>query len=198
MVNKKHSDDDATIDMEIHEDGVEIEVNETELRSQDKIKHLQIKIKELETETRKMREESARTKADFLNAKKRLEEERKAEIDRQINRHIERLLPLCDSFYLAMLDKETWAKADDTWRKGIEGIHAQLQSILDAYDVSSVDPTGESFDPNIHEALHSEPTTDRSKHNLISSVIQLGYIRKTNVGDRTIRPARVTVAEYTE
>ena len=171
-------------------------MEDIEENTEQKIKSLRTKLTNAEQEARTIREEMQRAKADFLNAKRRLEEERKLDKERAVVTHIEKLLPFCDSFYLAMLDTEAWEKGDEKWRKGVEGINAQLQNVLTSYNVKSFNPQGEQFDPHRHEALSSVPTDTETEHNTVMSVIQLGYER--TVGDTTevIRPARVTVAEH--
>lgn len=202
MVNKK--DNDTIQDDEIvtnkSEDPImeDPEIVETEDRSEDKIKALKIKLKEAEEKQRLFHEELQRTKADFLNAKRRLEEEKQREKERATVQMIERLLPLCDSFSMAMSNKEAWEKADPVWRKGIEGIYAQLESILQHYNVVKINPLGQEFDPVKHEALSTELTTDKKQHNVISAVMQLGFERTINDNVTVVRPARVVVAEYSE
>lgn len=199
MVNKKDSEvvqDDVEITND-NPDMAEPELEDIEENTDQKIKSLRTKLTNAEQEARTLREEMQRAKADFLNAKRRLEEERKLDKERTVVAHIEKLLPLCDSFYLAMLDTEAWEKGDEKWRKGVEGINAQLQNVLTSYNVKPYNPQGEQFDPHRHEALSSVPTDTQAEHNTVKSVIQLGYER--TVGDSTdvIRPARVTVAEHT-
>jgi len=122
MVNKKEHNPNQD-DIEITNESSEIlepELEDVENTANQKIKTLRDKLKETEAKLMDLREELQRSKADFLNAKRRLEEERLQDRKRTINKHIEKLLPICDSFYLAMLDKEIWAKADERWRQGIE------------------------------------------------------------------------------
>ena len=200
MVNKKH-DDLVQDDIEITNETAEIqepELEEVETMTNQKLKTLRAKLKESEGESRELREEVQRLKADFLNAKRRLEEDRLQDRKRTVSTHIEKLLPICDSFYLAMLDKEAWAQADEKWRKGIEGIHAQLTSLLDSYHVKAYDPTGEVFDHNRHEALSMIPVTDKKLDNHIISVIQQGYEMVSGNTVDIVRPARVTVGELKE
>ena len=197
MVNKKEHNPNQD-DIEITNESSEIlepELEDVENTANQKIKILRDKLKETEAKLMDLREELQRSKADFLNAKRRLEEERLQDRKRTINKHIEKLLPICDSFYLAMLDKETWAKADEKWRQGIEGIYSQLMSLLNSYQVSPYDPTGEVFDHNRHEALAMVPVTEPKQNNHVLSVIQLGYEIINSDHTDIIRPARVTVGE---
>ncbi len=168
---------------------------ETESKAEDKIKALQAKLKAAEAEKTAAMEELHRNKADYLNARKRLEEDASAAKKRLEQKFIEELLPLCDSFAIAMQDEEVWNKVDEQWRKGVEGIHAQLGAILQRYNVQREDPIGAQFDPNRHEALSETTVDDEARHNTIIQVIQAGYY----IDDEQhtlIRPARVVVGSY--
>ncbi len=181
-------DDNSPSDTEIVDD---------EATAAQKLKVLRTKLQEAEGKNRELGEEVQRTKADFLNARKRLEEEQFRSRERDTVKHIEKLLPLADSFYLAQLDRAAWEKADEKWRKGIEGISNQLTSILRGYGVSAVDPTGHPFDPLKHEAMSTVTVPTEAQHNQVITVMQQGYIRVSGDTEEIIRPARVTVGEYT-
>jgi len=170
----------------------EPELEDVEGLSNHKMKDLREKIARLDTEKKEILEESQRTRAEFLNAKRRLEEERAQDRKRIQRQHVEELLPLCDSFQMAMGNTEIWEKADKSWRTGVEGISMQLMNILNSYGVKSVDPTGEAFNPEKHEAVGTEEVTDAELVDTVVSVIQRGY-EMTQDGDTyMIRPARVT------
>ena len=201
MVNKNDTDK-VQDDVEITNDTDtntehDPELFEIENDEDNKLKTLKLKLKESEEKNRDLLEELQRSKADFLNGKRRLEEERVRDKSRQTISHVEKLLPMADSFYLATLDKNTWEKSDEKWRKGVEGILSQLNSVLTSYKVTSFDPTGTTFDHNKHEALVQVPVTDESQNNQVISVIQMGYEIEVNGEKELIRPARVTVGEYT-
>ncbi len=201
MVNKndKHEENEDIIET-INEEFVneDISPEDAEAHLEDKLKQLRQKASASEAEAKELREELARTKADYLNARKRLEDEREQDKARTIIRHTEKLLPLYDSFYLAMLDKAAWEKIDEMWRKGVEGIFNQLVGILSGYNITAFDPIGETFDPSRHEALTNIPVADKAKHNQILTTIQVGFVQKEGDVERVIRPARVTVGEFTE
>lgn len=198
MVNKKNKEVDQD-DVEITNDNTDInepDIEEIEEQNNSFNNTLRDKLKVCEAEKREVMEEMQRTKADFLNAKKRLEEERKRDRERSTISHVEELIPLCDSFQVAMANKEVWEKADLNWRKGIEGIHSQLQNILSSYNVITIDPTGLVFDPHRHEALSTIPVTDKAQHEQVISVVQMGYELKKNDGTmELIRPARVLIGD---
>jgi len=194
MVNKENETDDIELEVtnEEQQDIDEPELVDVEEKSGDKIKKQKETIDRLEDEKKELQDELQRAKAEFLNARKRLDEDRARDRVRAKIQHVEELLPLCDSFQMAMSDKDAWERADEAWRKGVEGIHGQLMRLLESYDVSAIDPTGEVFDPHRHEAIGTEKVTDTKLQDTVVSVVQRGY--EIKLGDTTelVRPARVT------
>jgi len=169
----------------------EPEIEDIEDLEAGKLKKVKDKLKQAEEDKRSALEELATVRADFLNARKRLEEDSKRTIERKTIRHMESLLPLADSFHMAMANREVWESADPKWRKGVEGINLQLLQILKDNGVTPVDPTGEVFDPAKHEAIGTTPV-EAGLVDTVVLVMQQGY--EMTLGDKTelIRPARVT------
>lgn len=183
------------IELTGEDNAVEPELEEIEDTSNNKVKKLREKLKECESEKMEHLENLQREKAEFLNSKKRLEDERISDKERAVNDQIEKLLPLCDSFHMAMANKEAWDAVDTQWRSGIEGIYAQLQSILSSYSVTEVAPLGEEFDPQHHEAMGNAPVEKEAERGKVVQVIQNGFVRTTSQGEILLRPARVIVGE---
>ena len=171
----------------------EMQLEDVEAESHSKIKTLQTKLKACEAEKTELQDELQRARADFLNARKRLEEDKVRDKERLTTAHVEKLLPLYDSFYMAMSNKEAWNAVDEDWRKGVESIYTQLTKLFTSYNVSEVNPTGEEFDPEQHEAMAETPVADSSENNKVMSVIQMGFVRTHDGKTELIRPARVVV-----
>lgn len=200
MVNINKNEEEVQDDIEITNDTTDTENIDTELSDDEatdanKIKKLREQLKEADAKNRDLHEDLQRNKADFLNARKRLEEERLRDRERVAFSHIEKLLPLCDSFHLAMMDTKILDAIDPKWRRGIEGIYSQMKGLMESYGVTAYDPTGEDFDPTRHEALSMIKVTDEAHNNKIISVIQQGYEQTNGDSSVIIRPARVTVGE---
>ncbi len=191
-INEIHDDLETVADDHFED----TELEELEENSKETITRLKAKLKQSEKEKMEYLENLQRAKAEFLNARKRLEDEKMSDRERAVTGHIEKLLPLCDSFFMAMSDKAAWEGIDATWRKGIESIQNQLQSLLKSYGVEEVHPEGQTFDPTIHEALTNVPVTDEKKNDTVITVIQNGYTRNVHGSTQVIRPARVTVGEF--
>lgn len=191
--------DDSEDDTEDSEENMEMESEYIEDEQQSaKNKKLNKQIKDLSAEKKDLYEQLQRCKADALNTKKRLEEEKQNSIERSKADFVESLLPVCDSFQMAMDDKEVWETVDEKWRKGIEGILMQLDTVLKEYNVEKIKPEGDKFDPKQHEAVSEEEVTDDKQHEKIVKVIQAGYVMRSNDKEILIRPPRVVVGKKKE
>ena len=133
-----------------------------------------------------------RTQADFINYRRRVDEERaQAALNASIA-SIKRLLPVLDDFERALANA-TPADLESSWGQGVSLVERNLRSLLAAEDVQRIDAEGAAFDPHEHEAVGRQPTSEvREGH--VLHVVRLGY-RK---GDRVIRPAQVIVAAAPE
>ncbi len=130
-----------------------------------------------------------RSKADFVNLKKRSADEVLESRERSSEYFIMDLLPVLDSFDMAFKNKEAWESAPVQWRKGIEYIYSQILSVLENNQVKLIDPLGDDFDPNTHHSAMSVAVEDPSQDGKVVEVILKGY----KIKDRVIRPAHVKV-----
>lgn len=202
MVSKNQSNIDHTDKTDITSDESvdavvdDIDAIDIEAQVDDKLKKYKQLLSDCKLEQQQLQDELQRARADFLNTRRRLEAEQQAAIDRSIRSCLNEILPLCDSFQMAMSNTDTWNQVDETWRKGIEGIHGQLLSLLQKYRVVQFDPLGKEFDPALCEAVGSITASDEFASGTIAQVLQSGYLQEGNDGEQTLlRPARVIVAE---
>lgn len=128
-------------------------------------------------------------RADFDNFKKSAIKERSQLIKYGNERLLVDLLGVLDNFEHA-LSIDLSADNLDSFRDGIELIKVELFNSLARYGLEKVDSKGKAFDPNVHEALSSEPTSEIEPGH-ISQVFKDAY----KLHDRIIRPAQVVVAE---
>ena len=191
---KEETDEALTIEEELDE--TDPELTDGAAKSNEKIAKLRQKLNDCEERKRKLGEDLQRTKADFLNARTRLQNEQQTMGERQIDEFIRDLLPLCDSFAMAMRDTTAWEAVDENWRAGVEGIKQQLDRILLKYQVTTLGTEGEPFDPEKHEAVETCLVADQAAHDTVVTVHQTGYAREAESELRIIRPARVGVGNY--
>jgi len=129
-----------------------------------------------------------RTQADFINYRRRVEEER-AQQTRDANvAYLQKLLPVLDDFERAMANAAP-SDLESSWGQGIQLVERNLRGLLAAENLERIAAEGAEFDPREHEAVGSQPTTDVPEGHVLH-VVRQGY-RK---GDRVIRPAQVIVA----
>ncbi len=131
-------------------------------------------------------------RADFANYKKEEDSRRTMFSEAMRERILSRFLTVMDSFGMAFANKEAWEKVDANWRKGVEYISSQMNSIFEEYGVKAVGVVGEEFDPSMHESIEVVETDKKENNHKIAVVTQKGY----KLGDRVLRPARVNVYEY--
>jgi molecular chaperone GrpE len=127
-----------------------------------------------------------RAQADYLNLKRRTEQE-KGEMTQFANSMlILNLLPVLDDLDRA-LNSVSSTLAGLTWVEGVRLIYRKLEAVLQAQGISDIKAIGERFDPNIHEAvLHRE-----GEEGVVLEEVQKGY----RLQDRVIRPSMVVVGQ---
>ena len=95
-----------------------------------------------------------RLQADFENYRKRVEREQTAFVERATGGLLEQLLPVLDSFELAVRNLES-SDVDEQVRKGIELVFAELTGVMERAGLERIEAHGAPFDPNEHEAVHA-------------------------------------------
>jgi len=171
---------------EFLDDSVVAEENTTEA-----IKKLKEKLKKAENEKSEYLTGWQRAKADLINARKR-DEEAHRELAKFANEGlIVELIPVLDSFEMAMKNKEAWDKVEKNWRVGVEYIAQQLKKVLEDNGLQELDPLGKSFDINIHEAVEHVPAGNKSDEGKIIEVVQKGY----SLNGKVLKVPKVRVAD---
>jgi len=128
-------------------------------------------------------------KADYVNSRRQDEEEKKVFIKYAESDIISKIIPVLDSFDVALTQGKSLEVVPEEWRKGMEQIRNQLKNILTEHGLTVVDPENASFNPNESEAIGVSETDNESKDDMVATVLQKGY----KLHDRLIRPAKVKV-----
>jgi molecular chaperone GrpE len=128
-----------------------------------------------------------RAAAELENVRKRAARDVENAHKFALERFASDLLAVCDSLEMAI---ETGDEASvESLREGSEATLKLLGSILQRFGVEEVDPVGEPFDPQFHEAMTMQPSADAEPGSVLN-VFQKGYA----LNGRLLRPARVVVA----
>jgi molecular chaperone GrpE len=130
-----------------------------------------------------------RLQADFENYRKRVVREQTALVERSTEGLLGQLLPVLDSFELAVRNLEG-GDVDDKVRKGIELVYAELSSVVERSGLERIECQGAPFDPNEHEAVMQDDG-DGEPH--VDAVLRTGWKLK----GRVLRPAMVKVTRKT-
>ena len=133
-----------------------------------------------------------RVQADFMNYKRRSDEERQEQQKYSNSRLILKLLPLVDEFSLA-IDHAAKTEATESWLEGIRLLHRKLYSLLESENVTRIEVQDSQFDPYQHEAMAYQESTEYKEGEIVS-VVRDGY----KLHDRLLRPALVILARSPE
>ncbi len=177
----KHTESDEFLD-----DSVVAEENANEA-----IKKLRERLKKAEADKQEYLTGWQRAKADLINARKRDDADRNEFIKYANERLIDGLIPVLDSFEMAMGNKDAWEKADKNWRVGVEYIYNQLKKALNDAGLEEIDPIGKKFDSARDEVSEYVPVDASDKDHVVLAVVQKGYV----LNGKPMRPAKVRVGE---
>jgi molecular chaperone GrpE len=128
-----------------------------------------------------------RAAADYANYKRRVEEERETVAQFANAMLISKLLGVLDDFDRAL--EHVPDDVHEGWVDGIRLVERKLRGVLEGEGVTPIEAQGQPFDPNVHEAVVHEETTDYPDNTVIGE-LQRGY----RLRDRVLRPALVRVA----
>lgn len=185
--NENKNTYDVTFDTSELDDSVVAEES-----AQETIQKLREKLKKVTAEKQEYLNNWQRDKAEFLNARKR-DKEASDQIVKFANEGlVNELIPVLDSFTMAMNNKEAWEKVDKNWRVGVEYIFGQLKKALEENGLKEIDPIGQKFDPMRDEAIGFDPVTDEKLDHTVTTVIQKGY----SINGKALKAPKVKVGEF--
>ncbi|NEZ04148.1 nucleotide exchange factor GrpE [Wenzhouxiangella sp. XN201] len=144
---------------------------------------------ELAAEVNKLRDALLRTRADMDNMQKRAERDMDRARRYQHEALMRDLLPVIDGLEQGLEN----ASEEDAASEGLQLTHKLLLKALSDHGLEVLDPVGERFDPQWHEAMSMQPSED-AEPDTVLMVLQKGY----RLDDRLLRAARVIVTAAPE
>ena len=156
-------------------------------RAHDELQGTKERALRAEEEAGRVREALLRKSADFDNLKRRTEKDKADYFKFALADTFHDLLGVLDNFERALAHRGDASSED--FQAGIDMIARQLGESLRKYGLVEVPALGLPFDPNVHEAVVKEETTDTAPGTVLE-VFQRGYM----LNERLLRPARVKVA----
>lgn len=185
--DKQQSQDQAEAQAETqteHEAGVESP------GEQEDVEALRDKVAALAGAMEAAKEQVLRSQAEAQNARRRAEQDVEKAHKFGQEKLLSDLLPVVDNLERALASIDT---EDQAFKPVTEGIELTLKSFVDVlakYKVEPVDPQGEPFDPQLHQAMTMVPNPD-VEPNTVIDVFQKGY----TLNGRLVRPAMVVVSK---
>jgi molecular chaperone GrpE len=155
----------------------------------DDLERLKAELAEIEQKADEYLKLAQRTQADFINYRRRMDEERAQQARDSNVAFLQKLFPILDDFERAMASASE-AERSSSWGQGVQLVERNLRGLLAADGVEQISAEGAEFDPRLHEAVGSAPS-DQVPEGHVLHVARQGY-RK---GERVLRPTQVLVAK---
>ena len=146
----------------------------------------------LELEASKWKDQAIRTAAELDNFRKRMAREKLDAVKYGNQSLLEQLLPVLDNFNMGMMAAEK--EQGSMLYMGMDMVRKQIEEFFASQNVEEIKTeAGSEFDPNLHEALDQEESSEIDPGKVIR-VMRKGY----RIGDRLLRPSNVIISLDTE
>ncbi|AHE99044.1 nucleotide exchange factor GrpE [Thioalkalivibrio paradoxus] len=172
----------------VHQEAQDTSTSAAEAPAAEGGEDIQARLAELEELAEQRRDQLLRAQAEMENQRRRFERELEAAHKYAMERFASELLTVCDSLEMGL---DAARKTEDAGSI-IEGTELTLKALRKAFDkfgIESVDPTGERFDPERHQAMTTQESAEH-RPNTVLMTMQKGYLLQ----GRVLRPAMVIVS----
>ena|SRR5436190_5042933 len=142
----------------------------------------------LQADLDRFRDLAFRTQADFENYKKRTAREKEEALKYANKSLLEHLVGIIDNFELGLAAAKEEGAGSPIY-SGMVLVQKQLNDLLAENGLQPIEAEGKAFDPNLHEAIAHEPSTEHPEEMVVRQV-RRGY----RFQDRLLRPAKVVVS----
>jgi molecular chaperone GrpE len=154
------------------------------------IADLKAKLEEAERTASAARDQQLRAMAELDNMRKRTQREIDTGVKYGMERMLGDLLTVCDSLDLGLKAATAPEATVKAIADGVALTHKQFMHVLEKHGVKQIDPQGQPFNPELHEAVAAVEAADVPANHVVN-VMQKGY----RLHERTLRPAMVVVAK---
>lgn len=149
---------------------------------------------EAQAETARLKDQLLRSLAEIENMRRRNERDRDETAKYAITGFAREVLSVADNLRRALENIPADARATDemlnTLAVGVEATERELMAIFERFGVKRIEPSGQMFDPNFHQAIAEIPGTGKPAGTVVETM-RPGYV----IHDRLLRPAMVAVAK---
>lgn len=154
---------------------------------------LQGALDQAQAEAAQYRDQAVRAMAEAENTRKRAQRDVESARKFALERFAGELLGVRDSLELGLKAAEDNAGDFDKLKEGMDMTYRMLASSMEKAGIETINPEGEVFNPEFHEAVSTQPSDDLPA-NSVAAVMQKGYM----LNGRVLRAAMVTVAKPTD
>ena len=151
---------------------------------------LQSALCEAHTQAEEQRNQLLRTRAEMENLRRRAERDLENAHKYGLERFINEILPVKDSLEMGLSVASDESTDIAKIREGMDLTLKMMQALLQKMAVREINPLGEKFNPDMHQAMMAQTSAD-AEPNTVLAVYQKGY----SLNDRVVRPAMVVVAK---
>lgn len=184
-VEESESKQEQDLEMDNDEDIEQVE----EISFED----LEKQLKQTEKKAEENWDKAVRTQAAMENLKRRTQKDLENAHKYGLEKFAKELLSVIDSLELGIQASTSDDPEVIALRQGSELTIKQFEAVFAKFNIEALDPTGEAFNPELHQAMAMQPNTD-VEPNTVLNVFQKGYI----LNGRLIRPAMVVVSKASE
>ncbi len=187
-VEQASANDDLNAVNQAGDEYADVDPSNSEQREEagDAIEQLREELAQAEEKAAESWETLVRLQAEMDNQRKRSEKQVSAAHKFAVQKFVEQLLPVIDSLEMGLQ-----AEGDiESIREGMGLTLKQFESLMEKQNLASVNPLGEKFDPDLHQAMAMQPSNEYA-NGLVSAVMQKGY----TLNNRLVRPAMVMVVK---
>ncbi len=194
VVQEGETNDEVLQDIDSSEEVVDESETEVQAESENETQELDIETlqNQLEKEKEKAQtnlDTALRAQAEMENLRKRTARDIENAHKYALERFVNELLPIMDSLELGLSAAESAENIDDL-REGMTLTMKMFSSAMEKFNVKSINPIGEKFNPEQHEAV-SMQEIEGAESGTVVTVMQKGY----ELNGRLVRPAMVVVAK---
>lgn len=175
---------EESIEVTAQENVAELEVNDTEATDVEK------RLQEARAEIERLNDQLLRKIAEFENYRKRTLAEKTELLLNGGKNVMASILPIIDDFERALKNMNQ-SEDDDAQKQGVELIYKKLVSTLEKQGLKQLNPIGDDFNTDFHEAIAMIPTDNPDQKGKVIDCTQVGY----TLNDKVLRYAQVAVGQ---
>ena len=147
---------------------------------------------DVESEIATMKDQLLRALAEAENVRKRAAQDKEEALKYGVSAFARDMISICDNLRRALdhVEKDEMSDSMKAFVEGVELTESELLSAFEKHGIQKVDPLGETFDSNLHQAMF-EQESEEYEPGTVMQVMQPGY----TIHDRLLKPAMVGVAK---